>query len=1271
MVRRAGFAIRGPHVAGLLLLLAVAAVAVFLLRGQDPAWPVDGEPATEAQAEDVAATGLEAGRRPASATARPVETVRQGTLRGRVLSKDGQPVAGVPIHVVATWSGRRKGLVEAADRGKAETKRVADLLAAIDGDRVEGDGEVRATSDAEGRFAFDVESETSYRLIARASPPLASATVQAHVGAPQHEANVTLMLLEGVALKGRVLDGADQPVAATLSGIWSTPGGGMGNLPPVVTDPATGGFAWAVVPAGSAVLTVRLTGRMDLSVRTPVPAEEPFVVRVPGGGVVEGRVTDPSGAALRGVDLLVSTSPRSPPAVGVLSAQARAKTGDDGSYRIDGVPAGRVNWVSMLAPGRSVRTEHAGAARWTGANVVEGATLRLDLVLGRGGHVKGRVLDAKSGAPVADAEVHLLPAHGAGGGANEALRTAVDERGAFRFEDVPLGRYALLPASPRHYFEPASGLDLGMDHRFVAASAPFVIVSVEGEEVERDLELTPGLALRGIVVDPEGTPVAGAEVRATNGGTLFQGAYNWGVQVPHVQQGLATSGPDGRFVVENVPPLPMLSLYASKPPLLGKAGDPVRLDGGAPPPEVRLVVERGATVVGRVLDESGRGVRGVQVQWHSQSSQAPGWGTGQADDEGNFRLEGVAAASVQIHAWTQLGGGYQTMNTVVSPPLKAGEVREGVELKATGGAASIRGTAVDSAGRPAGGVQLRIEGVGGGVGTMMIQTQPDGGFAATVAPGEYTVRQQLQPSPDGTTVAAPPPISVRAPADGVRVVVTVVERPLTLIGGRVVTKDGRPVALCTVRVETARGQTSWSQEVVGGEFRAEVEVRPPFTLVASAPRGPRSQPLNYKPTRLQVTEATTDLVITLEGGLEVRGRVLDPRGEPVAGIALMGGETSAMSDATGAFAIGGFEKADAVPLMIQSSRRFVAPQGVTAVPGGDPVVVRLLPAGFVAGRVEGLSTADGLQAWVYVTSGQGQGGMVGPDGTFRLEGLPAEGAVDVALNVWDPSGKPSPYISPGAKKVPIGTDDLVLVVTTGAQVRGVVVTADGTPQPHVQIIAQVEGGASAWAQSGADGAFTAGPLPAGRWTLRVQGRQGGERGAPMTVDAPADGVRLVVPTLRRITVRLDGAAGAATVVTVWTQPAEGAPTQLATGRPDASGVAALDVGGDGPFQVRAVAGELWARANGVLPGTEVTLTMQQGYEIEGVVERDGQAGGRIWVAANGEQWSAFAQVNPDNTFTFRGLPPGRFTLRVQGSRGAIPAGEDVVVDTGARGVRLR
>lgn len=1270
MVRRAGLAIRGPHVAGLLLLLAVAA-AVFLLRREDPTWPVDGDPVgAEAPDEGAREIGLEAGRRPASAIARPAETVRQGTLRGRVVTKEGQPVAGVPIHVVATWSGRRGGLIEAADRGKTETARVSKLLADLDRGSSEPDGEVRATSDAEGRFAFDVASETSYRVIARASPPLASATGHAHVGAPQHEANVTLVLLEGVALHGRVLDMADQPVAATLTGTWNTGGGVAGNLSPLATDPATGAFAWAVVPAGSAVLTVRLAGRMDLNVRTPVPAEEPFVVRVPAGGVVEGRVTDPSGAALRGVDLLVVTSPRSPPAVGLLSGHARAKTGDDGSYRIDGAPAGRVTSVSMLAPGRPARTEHAGASRWTGATVVEGATLRLDLVLGRGGHVKGRVLDAKTGDPVADAEVLLLPTAGAAGGANEPLRTAVDERGAFRFEDVPLGRYALLPASPRHYFEPASGLGAGMDHRFAAAGAPFVIVSAEGEEVERDLELTPGLALRGIVVDGDGTPVAGAEVRAANGGSLFQGAYNWGVHLPHVQHALATSGPDGRFVVENVPPMPLLSLYAIKPPLIGSAGEPLRLDGGAAPPDVRLTVTRGATIVGRVLDESGRGVRGAQVQWHSQSGQAPGWGTGQADDDGNFRLEGVAAASVQLHAWAQVGGAHQAMNTVVSPPLSAGEVREGIELKATGGAASIRGTAVDSTGRPAGGVQLRVDAVGGGRGSMMVMTQPDGSFAATVAPGEYTVRQQLQPSPDRTPVVEPPPTSVRAPAEGVRVVVVVVERPLTLIGGRVVTKDGRPVALCTVRVETARGQPAWSQEVVGGEFRAEVEVRPPFTLVASAPRGSRSQPLNYKQARVQVTEATTDLVITLEGGLEVKGRVLDPRGEPVAGIALMVGETAASSDATGAFSIGGFEKADPVSLVVQSSRRFVAPQGVTAVPGGDPVVVRLLPAGFVAGRVEGLLLGDGLQAWVYA-SGQGQGGMVGPDGAFRLEGLPAEGTVDVALNIWDPSGKPSPYISPGAKKVPIGTDDLVLVVTTGAQVRGVVVTADGVPQPNVQLVAQAEGGASVWAQSGADGAFTAGPLPPGRWTLRVQGRQGGDRGAPTTVEAPADGVRVVVPTLRRLTVRLDGATGAAATVTVWSQPAEGAPAQLATGRPDGTGVVALDVGGDGPFQVRAAAGDLWARATGVLAGAEVTLSLQQGDEIEGTVERDGQTGGRTWVVATGEHWLAYAQVNQDQTFVVRGLPPGRYSLKVQGSRGATPAGEDVVVDAGARGVRLR
>ncbi len=106
--------------------------------------------------------------------------------------------------------------------------------------------------------------------------------------------------------------------------------------------------------------------------------------------------------------------------------------------------------------------------------------------------------------------------------------------------------------------------------------------------------------------------------------------------------------------------------------------------------------------------------------------------------------------------------------------------------------------------------------------------------------------------------------------------------------------------------------------------------------------------------------------------------------------------------------------------------------------------MRLLPSGSVSGRVVGLEDAKGLQAWVYVTNG-GRGATVGPDGTFKVEGLPASGTVDLSMNTWDSSGNASPFIVTTLKGVPIGSDGVVLTVSRGVHIRGVVVDADGAP----------------------------------------------------------------------------------------------------------------------------------------------------------------------------------------------------------------------------------
>ncbi|MFO0931927.1 MAG: carboxypeptidase regulatory-like domain-containing protein [Planctomycetota bacterium] len=1256
---------RGGVIGGI-VVLAAAAAAVWFFVGSSPTAPVvDGEGADEAAAV-VADPALAAGgKRPAAVVGAPAGALR-GTILGRVIRADGSAVAGV--RVVATSPGGRwdeRGSVEPSQRGVRETEALRAAFASVD-DPKPGDPDLPRAATGEtgpdGRFTLKVEGAGNYAVEAYPAPPLCRGRANAQLMRDRTETTVVIVVVEGGALRGKVVDAADRPMAAVVLGAW-TAGERGGSVPAVATDPTTGAFTLEGVPPGRAFLTVRVAGRGEWTVKTPVPAPDPFVIRVPSGGVVVGRVTDGTGAPVADVDLLVATGLREAPPAGMNGSRGRGKSAADGSFRIEGLFPGRVTTVSMLPPGRPARTEAVGRARWTGAEVRDGAETRLDLVLVRGGVVAGRVTEAGTKAAVADAEVLLFARPSGGMMMNvEAVRVKVDATGAYRFEDVPFGRYAVMPTSAKHYFAPAvarngpmmwDGSGQGMD-------APWVVVSAEGEVVERDVELTPGLVVVGSVKGPDGAPVAGAEVRAANASPLYQGAWNWGVNMTLGNQPLATTDEGGAFRIANLPPTNDLTLYAAKAPLLGAATERLKLEaGGPPPPPVLLTLAAGATVAGRVVDADGKPLAAWMVNWWSQDPKAPGWGNTTSDEEGRFRVEGLPATGIVLSAQPTSGrrGG---ANQRLDPPLSPGEVREGVELK-PGKFAYLRGVAVDEAGKPAAGVNLFFQGES----PQTTTTDEDGTFDVALPAGTYEVGMRMASGwgLDG------PSISATAPAEGLRITVKPSEKTYTVIGGRVVAADGTRIPACTVSIKAEGNPNALNDEVIGGEFRREMTGKPPFTVVASVPRGTRGELLNLKSNKVVVEKDTLDVVLTLEKGLVVKGRVLTPSGEPAPGATVRAGPISASTDATGAFVLPGFASGDPVPLTVQPPATYVAPNGVTARPGGEDVIVRLVAGGSVAGRVVGLEDAKGIQAWVYVMNG-GHSIAVGADGTFKLEGLPATGTVDLALNTWDGSGKASPFVGVTMKGVPIGSDGVVMTVTRGVHIRGVVVDQDGAPASNLQLQVTGEGGEGSGGQSDATGAFVIGAVRPGSYTLTVHRPNGGIALKDVKVEAPSDGVRLVVPRGRKVSGRVLGAGGKQVNLSVVTQGAKGT-EQVGWGQCGSDGRFSIDVTGDGPFRVNAMADDRYGRADRVVPGTDVEIPLAVGLEISGVVEPEARSATGTWVMAEGDGWSGGAPCDTEGAFRVRGLPPGRYTLKVFKQEASAPPTEGTPVDAGATNVRLR
>jgi protocatechuate 3,4-dioxygenase beta subunit len=113
--------------------------------------------------------------------------------------------------------------------------------------------------------------------------------------------------------------------------------------------------------------------------------------------------------------------------------------------------------------------------------------------------VSGRVVDARDQHPLAHATVTLRQNRSP----DQAVTTATDSEGSFRFEAVPPGRYNLFAAAPRHL--PASYLQ---HEQFSTA-----IVTGEGLPTEKlTLQLSAMARIEGRILDEAGEPVSKASV---------------------------------------------------------------------------------------------------------------------------------------------------------------------------------------------------------------------------------------------------------------------------------------------------------------------------------------------------------------------------------------------------------------------------------------------------------------------------------------------------------------------------------------------------------------------------------------------------------------------------------------------------------------------------------------------------------------------------------------------------------------------------------------
>jgi protocatechuate 3,4-dioxygenase beta subunit len=726
-------------------------------------------------------------------------------------------------------------------------------------------------------------------------------------------------------IRGTVLDERGAPIPGAhvqLAQAAPKGGGRIGSVTPVRPD---GTFVLSGASPGPAMVKASAPGWCQpgfpagleslfangdslsgpCSVVVPESGEAEIAIVLRRGGTVSGVLVDAEGRPRGGIPLALMVRGGLP--------RSSVVTREDGAFAFHGVSAEMGLFVTPLAA--------AGVA--TGAptfDLPEGGSVEgLRVVLPRARSVHGVVLDG-TGRPAAGAKVRVLPGSGEahwqfGPRGDPGPSATAGADGGFRVLDLA----------------DAAAQVVLVDHSGHARGEREIVGLQEGEDRgPLEIRLVPESPIRGEVVDDEGRPVAGAGIRA---GPIRDAQTNLLYALRDGAGGTvsATSDSDGRFVVAGLA-AGRRAVGASAPGLL-TAAEAVEGD------RVRLTLVRPREIEGFVREaDTGRPVAGVRVDAHAEdSSKGPSYGHGVTDAEGRFRIAGLRHGSHQVSLqvpapWLAQGP--------AGARAESGATRVDFELKR---GTSLAGRVLDQDGKPLSYGNLSMGPAGGKLDSRYsIQYGEDGSFRFPAVPaGRYRIvaypkdwrrRQErtggLLPAEVSDVEAGREDVEIRLAA-GVD------------LRGSIRDDTGKAdfSRLGVALIPPGTGKPD-EEEV----RREKVNPDGSFLFGGVDPRTARDLALQGRGQGVGgvlrgVTPGGPPVVLPLESGLAIAGRVVDEGGQPVQGIELR------------AVAVDARGLEDGVRAKTNSKSRFVPTLDVFPIPEEDPKSAALALGEFV---LEGL-----------------------------------------------------------------------------------------------------------------------------------------------------------------------------------------------------------------------------------------------------------------------------------------------------------------------------
>jgi protocatechuate 3,4-dioxygenase beta subunit len=782
-----------------------------------------------------------------------------------------------------------------------------------------------------------------------------------------------------------------------------------------------------------------------------------------------------------------------------------ASTGTPGRYALRLAAGGEVRLRAAAAGYLASQAEAQAPASQAGAP--RGPRQVPALALAPAVAVAGLVVDA-AGKPLAEVELRAAAADRRA--ADPDLRARTGPQGTFRLAGFAPGTAYRFSAT-REGFVPSRQTLTAPDRG--AAAAPLKIV------------LESGRAAAGHVVDTAGRPVAGAEVR------LLPAAASEDRRSARETTVRAVSDASGTFRIDRLGrgPFDLRTRAQGFAPTLVRRVDLPAGDGTAD--LGTLVLERGLTLEGRVVDAGGNPVGGATVQMTPSTGlavwdlpldgQTPDWEIA-TDGDGAFSFAGLAAGGTVTLRASRPGFAARTLPGIAVPSPEPVLVRLAPEAR-------ISGTVTDESGEPVAGANVLISESAGDAAPSQggrprsagaAVSDADGRFAAGgLSPGRFT----LLATASGYLSATAGGLAL--PDGGEIAGVAVVLRRGATVQGTVFTPEGAPAAGAKV-IALDQGGTAAGQTLVGRpETIADGDGHYSLTGVSEGPHAVLAEHSDYRPARrlVQVQAGTNALDLRLERGAEISGSVAAREG-PVAGasVRLMPDDSAAaasppppqLSRPDGSFQFLQLG-AGRYRLMVEKPGYSMAAPSPVITVAGAPVTgleVRMERGGTISGRIAGLAFQDLAHVRVVATApGQpGQAGQVAYDGTYRIDDL-APGAWTVIATLADNGRRTtgSVTLEPGQGEV-----SLDLELASGFVLSGRV-ELQGAPVSGALVQVQGADGSGGDTVTGADGRFRVEGLRSGTYALTaLQPRSGLRIDQQLKVDGDRE-IVLVLPAAPR------------------------------------------------------------------------------------------------------------------------------------------------------------